>query len=163
VRIIARAVAVAVAGLLVAALPATAQTDVGGSVPSYMELRLDEPEGFASFPAGAGEHELSIRTRVTSTTSSARLSAVDGDLVAGSRLGRLASGASVLDEPLEARVGSTAFQPLDATIDPLLVEFGRPVANERATIRLRQRINAGERPRGTYTKTLLITLSSNAP
>jgi hypothetical protein len=31
------------------------------------------------------------------------------------------------------------------------------------TIRLRQRIDSGERPRGTYEKTLLITLSSTAP
>ena len=70
----------------------------------------------------------------------------------------MASSASVLDEPLEARVGSDPFQPLDAEIDPILAEFG-PVANERVTIRLRQRIDAGERPRGTYEKTLLITLS----
>ena len=45
----------------------------------------------------------------------------------------------------------------------MLAEFRGPVANERATIRLRQRIGAGERPRGTYAKTLLITLSANAP
>jgi hypothetical protein len=74
----------------------------------------------------------------------------------------MASSASVLDEPLEARVGSDPFQPLNTAIDPILAEFG-PVSNERVTIRLRQRIDAGERPRGTYTKTLLITLSSNAP
>jgi hypothetical protein len=37
------------------------------------------------------------------------------------------------------------------------------VSNERVTIRLRQRIDSGERPRGTYEKTLLITLSSTAP
>jgi hypothetical protein len=91
------------------------------------------------------------------------VSVVDGDVAAGSRLGRLGSGASALEEPLEARVGSAAFQPLDATIDPLLAEFRRPLARERVTIRLRQRIDAGERPRGTYAKTLLITLSSKAP
>jgi hypothetical protein len=69
----------------------------------------------------------------------------------------------VLERPLEARAGSAAFQPLDVTIDPLLAHFDRPVSSERTTIRLRQRIEAGERPRGTYTKTLLITLSSTAP
>ena len=160
---IARAVVVAIAGLLLTALPAAAQTDVGGNVPSQLDLWLDEPHGFASFPAGPGEHELTIRTRVTSTSTRAVVSVVDGDLTGGSRLGRLASRASVLKEPLEARVGSAAFQPLDATIDPLLAEFQRPLANERVTIRLRQKIRAGERPRGTYTKTLLITLSANAP
>jgi hypothetical protein len=163
VKGIARAVPVAVAGLLLTALPAAAQTDVGGNVPSQLQLSLDEPHGFATFPAGPGEHELAIRIRATSTTTRAMVSVVDGDLTSGRRLGHLASRASVLKEPLEARVGSTAFQPLDATIDPLLAEFQRPLANERVTIRLRQRIRDGERPRGTYTKTLLITLSANGP
>jgi hypothetical protein len=151
------------AGCLLAAAPAAAQTDVGGTVPSMLDLSLDEPSGFASFPAGPGEHELAIRTRVTTTTNRALLSVVDGEETSGRRLGHLASGGSVLDQPLEARVGSEAFQPLDGTMDPLLAEFSRPVAGDRTTIRLRQRINAGERPRGTYTKTLLITLSSTAP
>jgi hypothetical protein len=155
--------AAAVGCLLLAAAPAAAQTDVGGTVPSLIELWIDEPDGFASFPAGPGEHELAIRTRVTTTTNRALLSVVDGDLTSGRRLGHLASSASVLDQPLEARVGSDPFQPLDVTIDPLLAQFDRPVSNERTTIRLRQRIGAGERPRGTYTKTLLITLSSTAP
>jgi hypothetical protein len=163
VNSVARAVVVAVAGLLLTALPAAAQTDVGGSVPSQLQLWLDEPQGFASFPAGPGEHELAIRIRATSTTTRALVSVVDGDLTSGRRLGHLASRASVLKEPLEARVGSAAFQPLDSTLDPLLAEFQRPLANERLTIRLRQRIAAGERPRGTYNKTLLITLSANAP
>ena len=91
-----------------------------------------------------------------------RLSIADGDVTSGSRLGRMAGGAA-LDAPLEARVGAAAFQPLDASIDPLLAVFREPVANEPATIVLRQRIGAGERPRGTYDKTLLITLSSKAP
>lgn len=153
----------AVGCLLAAAAPAGAQTDVGGTVPSTIELWIDEPDGFATFPAGPGEHELAIRTRVTTTTNRALLSVVDGDLTSGQRLGHLASSASVLDQPLEARVGSDPFQPLDATIDPVLAEFGSPVSNERTTIQLRQRIDAGEQPRGTYTKTLFITLSSTAP
>jgi hypothetical protein len=157
-----RALVAAVCLLLLAAAPAAAQTDVGGSVPSTLELRLDDPSGFASFPAGPGEHELVVHARVTSTTNRTRLSVADGDLASGSRLGRLASDASVLDEPLEAHVGSDPFQPLNADIDPIMAEFG-PVSNEHVAIRLRQRINDGERPRGTYTKTLLITLSSNAP
>jgi len=157
-----RALLLAAGVLLLAAAPAAAQTDVGGSVPSMLELTLEDPSGFASFPAGPGEHDLLIRTRITSTANRAFVRVADGDVASGRRLGRMASSASVLDEPLEARVGSDPFQPLDTTIDPILAEFG-PVANERVTIRLRQRIDAGERPRGTYTKTLLITLSSNAP
>jgi hypothetical protein len=162
VRFVATAGA-AFACLLLAAAPAAAQTDVGGTVPSMLELAIDDPSGFATFPAGPGEHELVIPARITSTASRALVTVADGDLTSGRRLGHLASSASVLDQPLEARVGSDPFQPLDSTIDPLLAEFGRPVSNERTTIRLRQRIEAGERPRGTYTKTLLITLSSTAP
>jgi hypothetical protein len=157
-----RAFVLAAGVLLLAASPAAAQTDVGGSVPSMLELRLDDPSGFASFPAGPGEHELAVHAHVTSTGNRAFLRVADGDIASGRRLGRMASSASVLDQPLEARVGSGAFQPLDTTIDPILAEFG-PVSSERVTIRLRQRIESGERPRGTYDKTLLITLSSNAP
>jgi hypothetical protein len=157
-----RVFAVAVGFLLLAAAPAAAQTDVGGTVPSMLELRLDEPSGFASFPAGPGEHDLTVHARITSTANRTIVRVADGDITSGRRLGRLASSAGPLDEPLEARVGSDPFQPLNAEIDPILAEFG-PVANERVTIRLRQRINAGERPRGTYEKTLLITLSSTAP
>jgi len=155
--------AAALCWLLVAAAPAAAQIDIGGAVPSVLGLTIDEPDGFTTFPAGPGEHELAIRTRVTTTTNRATLSVVDGDLTSGRRMGRLSSNRSVLDRPLEARVGSDPFQPLDVSIDPVLAEFRGPVANERTTIRLRQRIEAGERPRGTYTKTLHITLSSTAP
>jgi hypothetical protein len=164
---VSRRAATAAATLVIAlalAPAARAQgTDVGGTVPSYMALSLDEPDGFATFPAGPGEHELRIRARVTSSDGGARLSVADGDVASGSRLGRMAGGGGALDAPLEARVGSTAFQPLDAAIDPILAVFRQAVANEPATIVLRQRIGAGERPRGTYAKTLLITLSSNAP
>ena len=154
--------AVAVGVLLLAAAPASAQTEVGGTVPSMLSLQLDDASGFASFPAGPGEHELTVRARITSTANRAFVRVADGDVASGRRLGRMAGSASLLDEPLEARVGSDPFQPLNTAIDPILAEFG-PVANERVTIRLRQRIGAGERPRGTYIKTLLITLSSNAP
>jgi hypothetical protein len=153
---------VAVGALLLAAAPAAAQTDVGGTVPSMLSLELDDASGFASFPAGPGEHDLIVRTRITSTANRAFVRVADGDVASGRRLGRMASSASLLDEPLEARVGSDPFQPLNTEIDPILAEFG-PVSRERVTIRLRQRIDAGERPRGTYTKTLLITLSANAP
>ena len=100
--------------LLLAAAPAAAQTEVGGSVPSMLVLELDDASGFSSFPAGPGEHDLIVRARVTSTANRTRVSVADGDVASGRRLGRMASNASVLDEPLEARVGSDPFQPLDA-------------------------------------------------
>jgi len=155
--------AIALALLLSPAAAEAQGTDVGGTVPSYLALSLDEPDGFATFPAGPGEHTLRVRARVTSTDGGARLSIADGDVASGARMGSMAAGGTALDRPLEARVGAAAFQPLDAAIDPLLAVFRRPVANEAATIELRQRIGPAERPRGTYAKTLLITLSSNAP
>lgn len=155
-----RVVPIALALLLAAPAAAGAQgTDVGGTVPSYMALSLDAPEGFARFPAGPGEHALRVRARVTSSDRGVRLSVADGDETSGARLGHMGT----LGAPLEARVGAAAFQPLDAAIDPLLAVFREPVANQAATIELRQRIGAGERPSGTYDKTILITLSSNAP
>ena len=114
----ATAAAIALAALTPAAAAAHG-TDVGGTVPSYMALALDEPDGFATFPAGPGEHELRIRARVTSSDGGVRLSVADGDATSGSRLGRL-SGGTPLDAPLEARVGAAAFQPLNTAIDPLL-------------------------------------------
>jgi hypothetical protein len=160
------AVVLAAAAAAAAVAPAAAQdpgTEVGGTVPSHLALGLSDPEGFATFPAGAGAYELTVRARVTSTDGRVTLSAVDGDVAAGGRLGRLAGRGSVLDAPLEARVGAGPFQPLDAAPAPVLAAFRAPVANAVATIRLRQRIGAGERPRGTYAKTLLITLSADAP
>jgi hypothetical protein len=156
-----RGATLAMLALLLGA-PAAAQaqgTDVGGTVPSYMALSLDAPEGFAEFPAGRGEHVLRLRARVTTTDRNVRLSVADGDVASGARLGRMGS----LDAPLEARAGATAFQPLDAAFDPLLALYREPVANKAATIELRQRIGAGEQPNGPYDKTLLITLSPNAP
>jgi hypothetical protein len=131
------------AALALAAMPAAAQaqdTDVGGSVPSMLELTLNDVS-LGRLPASG---DLTARVRVTSTTNRTALSAVDEDL------GR---------SPIEARIGSSAFQPLDLSIDPLLAVFRRPVANERATIRLRRRSGA----RVPSSMTVLITVSPDGP
>jgi hypothetical protein len=131
------------AAVALAAVPAVAQaqdTDVGGNVPSLLELTLSDLS-LGRLPA---QGELSARVRVTSTTNRTALSAVDEDR------GR---------SPLEARIGSSAFQPLDLSIDPLLAVFRRPVANERATIRLRRRSGA----RVPSSTTVLITVSPDGP
>jgi hypothetical protein len=131
------------AALALAAVPAAAQaqdTDVGGNVPSMLELTLNDVS-LGRLPANG---DVTARVRVTSTTNRTALSAVDEDR------GR---------SPIEARVGSSAFQPLDLSIDPLLAVFRRPVANERATIRLRRRSGA----RVPSTTTVLITVSPDGP
>jgi hypothetical protein len=132
-----------VAVLALVAVPAVAQaqdTDVGGSVPSMLELTLNDVS-LGRLPANG---DVTARVRVTSTTNRTALSAVDEDR------GR---------SPIEARIGSSAFQPLDLSIDPLLAVFRRPVANERATIRLRRRSGA----RVPSSTTVLITVSPDGP
>jgi hypothetical protein len=131
------------AALALAVVPAAAQaqdTDVGGSVPSVLELTLSDVS-LGRLPANG---DLTARVRVTSTINRTALSAVDEDL------GR---------SPIEARVGSSVFQPLDLSIDPLLAVFRRPVANEKATIRLRRRPGA----RVPSSTTVLITVSPDGP
>jgi len=163
-KTLGRAIAVTAAGLLLIAPAAAAQeTEIGGEVPSFLSLSFDEPSGFAKFPARPGTHELPIRVCVTATDGPTHLLVADGDLASGRGLGRMASRSGPLAQPLEARVGSGVFQGLDTPIDPLLTEWTDPVANAPATVTLRQRIEPGERPRGTYGKTILITLSSDAP
>jgi hypothetical protein len=133
----------ALAILVLAALPATASaqdTDIGGSVPSLLELSLADT-ALGRIPASG---QLTVRARITSTTSRTWLSATNE-----------ASGRS----SLEARAAGSAFQPLDLSIDPLLAVFRRPLANERATIRLRRRSGA----RRPESETVLITVSPDAP
>ena len=158
--------AAAVAGLLATASPAAAQgTDIGGSVDSLLALSVEEASGFDALAAGAGTHAMTIQARVTTTEERALLSIADGDAESGPLLGRIpdASG-EPLRRPLEARVGRTAaFQPLDAFIDPLLIAWRRPVANATARVELRQRVAAGETPSTDFEKTVMITLSSEAP
>lgn len=131
------------AALALAVIPAVAQaqdSEVGGNVPSVLELALNDVS-LGRLPASG---DLTARVRVTSTTNRTALSAVDEDR------GR---------SPIEARIGSSAFQPLDLSIDPLLAVFRRPVANERATIRLRRRSGA----RVPSSTTVLITVSPDGP
>jgi hypothetical protein len=135
-------------------------TEVGGTVPSTLELTIDQAGVFAPFAAGPSSRQLLVRTRVTSTDKTASLSIADGDVTAGPRVGRLSAAMS---QPLEIRVGAGGFKPLDEISDATLVAFDEPVANAASTLRVRQRVLAGERPKPTYTKTLLITLSSDAP
>jgi hypothetical protein len=136
-----------------------AQVPVGGDVPSFLALALDDVSGFASF-VRAGSYDLAVRARVTSTDRRAALSVADGDVADGRALGRMASAADLLRAPLEAKVGG-AFAPLDSPVEPQLEQWTKAVANERATVRLRQRVGRSER--GGYRKTVLITLSPDAP
>jgi hypothetical protein len=158
----------AVAALALAAGPASAQTPpiddgttVGGEVPSYLGLSLTQPSGFASFKK-SGSYLLSFTATLTSTEEVTQLSLADGDAISGAGRGHLSGGGKRLPDPLEARAGSAAFQPLDAAIDPLLQRWsGGPVTNKAAKVTLRQKVRANAS--GPYHKLLFVTASTEMP
>jgi hypothetical protein len=159
--------ALAVLAIAVAAPAASAQTppidggtEVGGTVDSYLELILTQPDGFSTFTK-SGSPQLSFTALATGTENLAQLGIADGDAASGSELGHLACGAKRLPDPLEARVGSAAFQPLDDSVDPLLARWAKPVTRQQARVALRQTVRG--KVAGTCRKVLLVTLSSETP
>src|SRR4051794_40304030 len=108
--------------LALAAAPAKAQTqpvedgtNVGGQVDGSIELILPQASGFASFKR-AGSFTFSFSVMTTTTETKAQLSVIDGEATSGSKLGHMSAGAKRLPDPLEARVGNEAFQPLDESL-----------------------------------------------
>jgi hypothetical protein len=158
----------ALAGVAAAvAAPARAQTPpiddgttVGGRVDSSLELILTQPAGLSTFKK-AGTYTVSFGALATGTENLTQLSLADGDAASGSKLGHLSSGSKRLPDPLEARVGAAAFQPLDTAVDPLLTHWTGPIARKPATIVLRQRVRG--KSSATYHKVVLVTLSSETP
>jgi hypothetical protein len=151
-----------------AAAPAVAQTPpvdgntgVGGTVDSYMELIVTQPHGLTKFKK-AGTYSTKFTTMATGTEGVTQLSVVDGEIASGSKLGRMASGSKRLKDPLEARVGSAAFQSLDESVDPLLARWARPVTRQQAKVTLRQKVS-GKPSSKPYHKLLLATLSPETP
>src|ERR687886_82957 len=105
--------------LALVAVPAKAQTPpvedgthVGGDAPSMMELVLPQAGGVPSFKR-AGSFTFSFNVLMTTTESRGQLDIVDGEALRGSKLGHMAAGSKRLPDPLEARIGKAAFQPLD--------------------------------------------------
>jgi hypothetical protein len=155
----------AAAGLAVGAPVAAAQTDGSGQVisvvPSTLELVLGQPKStFATFPS-AKTYTTSFNVAVTSTNERAQLSIADAEVTTGSKMGRLASGAKLLPAPLEARVGKTAFAPLDTAVEAQLTRWTSIQANDEARVDLRQKVE--KKTSGSYRKVLLVTLSTDTP
>ena len=63
--------------------------------------------------------------------------------------------------PLEAKVGSAAFQPLDVSVDPLLKKWSDVGTRQPAKVTLRQKVKS--KASGNYRKLILVTLSSETP
>jgi hypothetical protein len=160
--------ATAVGALAVAAPVATAQTppvsggtNIGGSVPSFLELIISQPKAtFATF-SSAKTYSTSFDVAVTTTDNAAQLSLADGDVASGSKMGRLAAGSKLLPLPLEARVGKGAFAPLNTSVESQLTKWSEAQARGKATVNLRQKVKA--KAKGSYRKVLLVTLSTDTP
>jgi hypothetical protein len=156
-------VRILIAVVLVLAVPGVAQAQtggVGGDVNSQLALSFDQPQAFAAFTK-AKAYSTSLNVRVTATDGPMQLSLADGDATSGSKRGHLAVGSKRLPAPLEATVASAAFQPLDASVDPLLKRWPDFGSNVEATIKLRQKVTG--KTTGSYRKLVLVTLSSETP
>jgi hypothetical protein len=153
--------------LAVAAVPAHAQTapvddgtNINGRVDSYLELILTQPSGLSTFKK-SGTYTVAVNAMATGTDNLSQLSVADGDATSGAKLGHMSSGSKRLKDPLEARVGSAAFQPLDASLDPLLAHWAKPITRQASKVTLRQKVQG--KAAGTYRKLLLFTLSGETP
>jgi hypothetical protein len=155
-----------IAAGLVAAPQAMAQTGgngtVGGDVgPLAYELIVSQPKSAFSTFRSAKTYKTSFDVAVTTTETRAFLSLADGDVPSGKKLGRLASGSKLLPLPLEARVGSSPFTPLNSTVSEPLTRWTTPLARTKATVSLRQEVE--RKTSGSYRKVLLVTLSADTP
>jgi hypothetical protein len=141
--------------------PIEGGTNVGGVVPSSLELILTQPKASLSTFPRARTYTTSFDALVTSTDEALFLTVADGDASRGSKLGHMASGARRLPEPLEVRVGRSAFQTLAQSVDPLLARWTGPRTRAKSTVQLRQKVD--RKASGSYRKLVLVTLSTETP
>ncbi len=162
---------IAAAALSAAAAPAVAQaqtpdpisggTQIGGSVPSFLELILPTTKSSFTTFSKAKTYSTKVDVFITTTDETAVLSMADGEVAKGSRLGHLMSGSRKLPLALEARVGRGAFQPLDSSVDPMLTKWTEAATRAKATVNLRQKVT--KKASGSYRKVVLVTASTETP
>jgi sugar phosphate isomerase/epimerase len=142
---------------------------VGGNVPSLLQLTISPTASFGTFvPGVARDYNTALAANVTSTTANAALSMADTSITSP---GFLENGPFKLASPLQTRtvgLGDSPlppFAPLSGNNSPVQVRsWAAPVTNAGLTVDLRQSIGANETLRaGTYSKTLLFTLSTTTP
>ena len=156
-----------IAVALLAVTPPVAAAQDGGSttptgtVPSYTEVILPKPKSLLQTFPTAKTYTSSFQVAVTTTEPSLQLSLADGDVSSGSKRGRLASGSKLLPLPVEARVGRTAFAPLNLAVDTPLSRFTGPLSRGKATVNLRQSVE--NKAAGSYRKLVLVTVSLDTP
>jgi PKD repeat protein len=127
--------------------------DVSGTVPGTLSLTVSPAADLGVFTPGlAREYTATLAANVISTAGDATLSIADPSSTA---TGHLVNGAFSLPQPL-----LVAGAPLPATVKT----WSGPVSNEPVSIEVRQPIGATDPLRtGTYSKTLVFTLSTTSP
>jgi len=141
--------------------PISGGTQIGGVTPSFMELILTQPATTFKTFSKVKTYSAKVDASVILTDDVANLSIADGEVARGSKLGHLTSGSKKLPLALEARVGRSAFQPLDSSVDPFLAKVSGPANRTKSTINLRQRVKS--KASGSYRKIVLVTLSTETP
>jgi hypothetical protein len=168
VRVAALALIATVVAALAGATAAYAEegTSIGGTVESTLGLSLGEVSAFTRSGASPRGRVFTafIPIEVTATEGPTWLSVADGEAFSGRRRGRLVKGTSTLAIPLRAAAGNGPYRSLDATVAPMLEEWGEPVSLAAATIRLRQTVR-GRAPRTLrgFHKLLLVTITAGGP
>jgi hypothetical protein len=141
--------------------PVNGGTQIGGSAPSFLELIISQPKTTFKTFTKAKTYSAKFDVSATLTDDTALLSLADGEVAKGSKLGHLTSGSKRLPLALEARVGKSAYQKLDSSVDPQLSKWSGPLTRSKATVNLRQPVKS--KASGSYRKVLLVTLSTETP
>jgi sugar phosphate isomerase/epimerase len=146
-----------------------AVSDVGGDVPSILQLTISPSASFGTFvPGVARDYNTALAVNATSTTADAKLTMAD---LSTSSPGFLENGPFKLASAMQYRhvtAGQSplpAFTPLSGSNAPVeLRTWATPTTNAASTLDLRQSIGGDETLRaGTYRKSLLFTLSTTTP
>lgn len=146
----------------------TASTTVSAVVPSTLGLTVSSaaPSLGTLIPGVAQDYTASTTLGVTTTGGSSRLTVHDPSSVS---TGSLVNGSFTLASPLQAKAdggaGPGSFGPVGSTASPLLLAtYPAPISNDPVAVTFKQPISATEPLRtGTYSKTVLFTLSTLTP
>lgn len=129
--------------------------EVGGGVPSYLQLSLVPSSGRVRMLDGGR-----VRIGVVVTATDAPTDLTVAAIADGRRRGQLVRGDGVLRDSLVVDETGAA-RSLDAPVDALLRRWEQPITRARATVRLRQR-GPGGSPAGRH-ETVLVTVAPEAP
>jgi hypothetical protein len=148
-----------------------------GTVQSVLSLSLaSNAPSFGAFAAGVAQtYTATVGATVTTTAASSTLTAADGDttLAAGHLVNTSAGGGPyALAQGLQVKASSSnanasgggVYHDLSTTNPATILSYTAPVASDAVTIGFQQPIAATDPLRtGTYTKTIVFTLSTSTP